>query len=147
ADILPSAVTKPIAIVYDADGKVTDALLGSGASTLCFSNAVFEQVDNFDDEAHLLHALVILNGICAQTSDQLTDMKYRLVRSLGRVLGLDWSQVNVNIFTHNPPFTQDDLNGISVMHPVDSLGCVPISICLPNPDTPKMDDRAAISRL
>jgi hypothetical protein len=31
ADILPSAVNMPVAIVYDADGAVTNALLGQGA--------------------------------------------------------------------------------------------------------------------
>ncbi|MBA3916857.1 MAG: IPT/TIG domain-containing protein, partial [Acidobacteriales bacterium] len=147
ADLLPSAVSKPVGIMYDANGAVTDALLGSGASTLCFSNSAFEQLDNFDDEAHRLHALVIVNGACAQTANQLIDLKYRLVRALGRVLGLDWSQVNVNIFTHNPPWTQADLSGISIMHAVDPINCVPISICFPNADVPKMDDRAAISRL
>jgi hypothetical protein len=30
ADILPGAIDKPLGIVYDADGKVTDALLGLG---------------------------------------------------------------------------------------------------------------------
>jgi len=147
ADILPSAVATPIAIVYDFDGTVTDALLGLGASGSCFTNAVFGDVDNFGTDAHFLHALVIMNGICAQTSSQLTDMKYRLVRVLGRVLGLDWSQANVNVFTRVPPWTQQDLNGLSIMHAVDETGCVPITLCFPNPDQPKMDDRAAISRL
>ena len=74
-------------------------------------------------------------------------MKYRLVRVLGRVLGLDWSQANVNVFTRVPPWTQQDLNGLSIMHAVDETGCVPITLCFPNPDQPKMDDRGAISRL
>ena len=94
ADILPSAVDKPVAIVYDADGTVTNALLGQGAgdASSCFGNAAYGGVDNFSADAHLLHALIILNGICAQTSQQLPDLEYRLVRVLGRVLGLDWSR-------------------------------------------------------
>src|SRR5205807_5876237 len=33
ADILPTAVSTPVGIVYDADGRVTDALLWQGAGT------------------------------------------------------------------------------------------------------------------
>jgi hypothetical protein len=33
------------------------------------------------------------------------------------------------------------------MHATDSISCVPISICYTNPDQPKMDDRASLSRL
>jgi len=96
ADILPTAANKPVGIVYDSDGAVTNALLGSGAGDTfyCFTNAVFGGVDNLSTDAHLLHALVIMNGNCAQTAAQLPDVKYRLVRMLGRVLGLDWSEVD-----------------------------------------------------
>lgn len=147
-DILPAAIDKPIAIIYDIDGTVTDALLGSGAGNTdsCFSNAVFGGVDNFGPDAHFQHALVIVNGNCAQTSSQLTDMKYRLVRVLGRILGLDWSQVNINLF-NGTGWTQADLSGVSIMHAIDPPSCVPITLCFPNADQPKMDDRAAISRL
>jgi len=149
SDILPDAVSKPVAIVYDADGAVTDALLGQGAggSDLCFTNAVFGGLDNFSTDAHLLHALVILNGNCAQLSSQLPDVEYRLVRVLGRVLGLDWSQANVNVMTFNPPPTPEDYAGFTIMHAVENVNCVPISLCYPNADQPKMDDRAALERL
>jgi hypothetical protein len=110
ADILPNAVGTPVGIVYDAHGDVTNALLGQGAGDpgSCFSDAAFGGVDNFSADAHLVHALVVLNGNCAQTSDQLPDVKYRLVRLLGRVLGLDWSQANINVFTRNPSPTSDE---------------------------------------
>ena len=82
SDILPTATSTPVGIVYDADGSVTSALLGQGAgdSSECFYNAAFGGIDNFATNAHFLHALVILNGNCAQTSNQLPDVKYRLVR-------------------------------------------------------------------
>ena len=149
ADILPSATGTPVGIVYDADGSVTDALLGQGAgdASACFSNAVFGGIDNFGSDATFLHALVVMNGNCAQASSQLTDVEYRLVRVLGRVLGLDWSQVNNNVLTHQPPATQDDYAGFPVMHASDPLNCTPISICYSNPYQPKMDDQAALSRL
>ncbi len=91
SDITPSAAD-PVAVVYDEDGSVTDALLGTGASNsaYCASNSAFGGVDNFDVNAQFLHALVILNGNCAQSSSQLPDLQYHLVRVIGRVLGLDW---------------------------------------------------------
>ena len=148
-DIMPGAVDKPVAMVYDADGKVTDALLGqgSGDALYCFSNAVFGGIDNFSSDAHLLHALVIMNGNCAQNSGQLPDVTYRLVRVLGRVLGLDWSQVNVNVDTRQPVPTPDDYAGFPVMHFYDLISCAPISRCYPDADQPKLDDRASLSRL
>src|SRR5581483_2892215 len=150
ADILPSATSKPLAIVYDANGAVTDALLGLGAggSDSCFTNAVFGgDPDNLSSDGHILHALVVVNGNCAQTSAQVPDVQYRLVRVLGRALGLDWSQVNINVITRNPIPTSADYAGFPVMHSQDSQACVPISICYSNADQPKTDDQAAISRL
>jgi len=148
-DIAPTATDKPIAIVYDADGSVTDALMGQGASSPanCFTggvpldgNAVFGGPDNFSTDAHLAHALVVINGQCTQNSQQLPDLEYRLVRVLGQVLGLDWSQANLD------PGPGDDA-GFPVMHGYDPVSCVPISSCYSQADQPKMDDIAAISRL
>jgi hypothetical protein len=148
-DILPSAKSFPVAIVYDADGAVTNALLGQGAGAAgsCFSNAAYGGADSFSTDGHLQHALVILNGICAQTSSQLPDVEYRLVRVLGGVLGLGWSQLNDNVFTRSPGPTTADYAGLTIMHAVDPISCVPISLCYSNADQPKLDDRAALSRL
>ncbi|MGA8733532.1 MAG: IPT/TIG domain-containing protein [Terriglobales bacterium] len=153
ADIMPTATGTPVGIVYDADGTVTDALLGQGAgdASECFGNAVYGGVDNFGVQAFFLHALVVINGNCVvQLPDP--DVEYRLVRILGRVLGLGWSQMNLNVQTGNPRPTADDYVGFSIMHAVDSPSCVPISSCYSNggkvnPYQPKMDDQAALSRL
>ena len=154
ADILPSATGSPVGIVYDFDGAVTDALLGSGASNsaYCATNSVFGGVDNLGTTAQFLHALIILNGICAQTSSQLPDLQYHLVRVIGRVLGLDWSQANLNVITRNPPPLATDYAGFPVMHQTDPVSCLPVAICYSNhgavdPSLPKMDDQAALSRL
>ncbi len=90
---------KPLAIVYDADGRITDALMGAGAGAteLCNTNSIYAEPDRFLDDAHVGHALIILNGNCAKTSGQLAILKYRLVRALGHVLGLDYSQLNDNV--------------------------------------------------
>lgn len=147
ADIRPSATATPVALVYDADGAVTDALMGTGASTDCFTNAAFGGADSFTIDGHFAHALVILDGKCAKTAASLPDLKYRLVRVLGQVFGLGWSQLNLNVTTNSPPPTTDDRAGLPAMHAQDLPSCVPISACYPNADQPKMDDRAALSRL
>ncbi len=154
ADIMPSAVGTPVGVVYDYDGTVTDALLGQGAgdASECFGNAVYGGLDNFAASANFLHALVVINGVCLVTSTQQPDVEYRLVRVLGRVFGLNWSQVNLNVITGNPPPMLDDYTGFTIMHAVDPISCVPISLCysdggLVNPYLPKMDDQAALSSL
>jgi hypothetical protein len=147
ADILPSATDKPVAIVYDADGQVTEALLGTGASGVCFSTTAFGGVDAFSVDGHLAHALAAINGTCVQTSADLADPKYALVRTLGQILGVGWSQLNLNVITASPSPTADDKAGFPLMHPMDPQVCGPISLCYPNADQLRMDDRAALGRL
>jgi hypothetical protein len=149
ADITSSAVSTPVGIVYDEDGSVTDALLGVGAGGLadCFTNAVYGGPDNFSADGNIAHALVIINGICAATSAQLPDVQYRLVRVIGRILGLGWSQANVNVLTRIPVPTSADSAGFPVMHFSDPISCVPISLCYIIPAIPKMDDSNAMARL
>ena len=120
-DIQPSAVGTPVGIAYDYDGTVTDALLGTGAgsSSQCFFNAAFGGIDNSSSSATLQHALVVLNGQCALQSSQLAEVEYRLVRVLGSVLGVGWSQVNPNVISGTPKPTSDDLAGFPVMHYLD----------------------------
>jgi hypothetical protein len=154
ADILPGATGPPVGVVYDFDGAVTDALLGAGASdsAYCASNSVFGGVDNLGTSAQFLHALIVMNGICAQTSAQVPDLQYHLVRVIGRVLGLDWSQASLNVITQNPPAVAADYAGFPVMHQIDPVSCLPVAVCYSNhgavdPSLPKTDDWAALSRL
>jgi len=149
ADIAPSATQTPVGIVYDYDGSVTDALLGADAGdpSQCFWNAVYGGADNFGAGANFLHALVVINGQCALQSSQLTDVEYRLVRVLGSVIGMGWSQMNLNVITGNPTPTADDYAGFPVMHFTDPVTCVPISVCYANPYLLASDDMAALSRL
>jgi hypothetical protein len=149
ADIQSTATGTPVGIVYDSDGSVTSALLGSGAgnSSECFYNAVFGGDDNYGAFATYQHALIVINGQCAQQSSQLPDVEYRLVRVIGGVLGLGWSQVNPNVLNLNPRPTSGDYAGFPVMHSVDPLNCIPITICYVNPYQLAMDDVASVSRL
>jgi hypothetical protein len=148
-DITSSATQTPLGIVYDYDGSVTNALLGAGAGdpSQCFGNAVYGGVDNFSSGANFLHALVVINGQCALQPSQLTDVEYRLVRVLGSVIGLGWSQMNLNAITGNPTPTPDDFAGFPVMHFIDLPSCVPITVCYANPYQLASDDVAALSRL
>jgi hypothetical protein len=149
ADIQPSATGTPVGVVYDSDGTVTDALIGSGAggTSQCFFNAAYGGDDNFGTFATYQHALIVINGRCALQSSQLTDVEYRLVRVIGEVLGLGWSQVNPNVLTGSPPPTPADFAGFPVMHETDPLNCVPITLCYLNPYQLAMDDDASLSRL
>jgi len=149
ADITSSATSTPVGIVYDYDGTVTDAVLGEGAGTLdeCFTNAVYGGPDNFSAGGNIVHALVVINGICAATNAQLPDVQYRLVRILGRTIGLGWSQANLNVLTRKPPPTSADYEGFPVMHFSDPISCVPISACYTDAAVPKMDDMDALARL
>jgi hypothetical protein len=149
ADITPSATSTPVGIVYDYDGTVTDALLGQGAGDLadCFTNAAYGGPDNFSVTGNIVHALVVINGVCATTSAQLPDVQYRLTRVLGRIVGLGWSQANLNVLTQQPLPTSADFAGFPLMHFSDPISCVPISVCYPNSATPKMDDINSLMQL
>ena len=158
ADITPQATGTPLGIVYDYDGSVTDVLLGEGAgdSDECFYNAVYGGPDNFSVSGNIVHAVAVINGVCATTSSQLPDVQYRLVRVLGHIFGLAWSQANDNVLTHNPYPTTADYAGFPVMHFMDPVNCIPISICyggifegaLGNfATTPALDDATALARL
>ncbi len=149
ADIQPTATGTPVGVVYDYDGSVTDALIGSGAgnASQCFFNAVFGGDDNYGDLATYQHALIVINGQCALQTSQLTDVEYRLVRVIGGVLGVGWSQVNPNVLSGTPPPTSGDYAGFPVMHFTDPLVCVPITICYANPYQLALDDIASVSRL
>ena len=149
ADIQSTATGTPIGIVYDYDGSVTDALIGSGAgnSSECFTNAVFGGADNYGVFATYQHALIVINGQCALQSSQLKDVEYRLVRVIGSVLGVGWSQVNPNVLTRTPVPTSDDYAGFPVMHATDPLNCTPITVCYAKPYQLAMDDAASLSRL
>jgi len=149
ADITSSATGTPLGIVYDYDGTVTDALLGDGAGDVsdCFTNAVYGGPDNFSASGNIVHAVAVINGVCASSNAQLPDVQYRLVRVLGRIFGLAWSQANDNVLTGKPSPSQADYAGFPVMHFLDPVNCVPITRCYPNPALPKMDDVTALARL
>ena len=148
ADIQPTATSKPVAVVYDADGSVIDAIYGTGASSplACQNNAVLVSVDNLEITGNIVHALVLVNGLCATNAVQIANLQYQLIRGFGRVLGLDWSQTNEEMFV-NDQITANGLVGWPIMHPIERLCNGSSGQCMPSPTQLRTDDIAALNRL
>jgi hypothetical protein len=147
ADIQSTATTKPVAIVLDADGSVIDAFLGAGASSAatCQQNGVITMVDNLATSGNIAHALMLVNGLCATTTTQIAVLQYQLVRAFGRVLGLDWSQANEEMFPSQ--ITTQGLAGWPILHPIEHLCNATGVACIPNGTQLRMDDIAALNRV
>jgi hypothetical protein len=146
ADVTPSASNYPLGILYDADGSVTNAIFGAGAAdpTSCQNNGVMTWLDNIRPDATIAHAIILLNGLCAATPDQLAMMSYELERAFGRVLGLDYAQVNPGALSNGEA---NGLLGWPVMQPISGLCSSGGGICIPNPSVLRYDDIAALNRI
>ncbi len=145
-----SYTQKQVAVVFDADGTITDLLLGSGASapSNCRQNAVTEDVDLFIQPGAIAHAIVVLNGLCVGSApEQLLQMRYQLMRVFGRVLGIGWSQLNDNVFTGAPQPTYQQQLHWPIMHPIDIVCGTYTYQCLPNAFALRDDDRTAVRLL
>ena len=95
SDAAPSSAL-PLAIVYDADGAVLDKVFGDYTSdpSNCQYNGVMAWIDRFNPDATIGHAVMVLNGRCAVTSNLVSMMQFQLARAFGKILGLGYSQVN-----------------------------------------------------
>ncbi len=146
ADVTPSAAGYPLGIIYDADGSVIDAVFGTGASDpiSCQNNGVFTWLDNVNPDATIAHGIILLNGRCATNTNLLTMMSYQLERAFGRILGLDYAQVNPGALTNGEP---DGTLGWPVMQPLGGV-CGPSGgNCIPDPGVLRADDIAALNRM
>jgi hypothetical protein len=143
-------LAKPIAVVYDTDGSMTELLLGSGASdpSACRHNAVTESVDGFGQNGTIEHAVIVLNGRCVGAEpEQMLQMQYQLERVFGRVVGLAWAQVNDDVFTGVTPATAGQLANWPVMHPIDVI-CGPYTYqCMQEPFQLRPDDESSLALL
>lgn len=142
-----NAAAIPIAVIYDADGSITETLLGAGSSdpSECRQYGVTESVDAFDPAGYILHAVIVVNGRCTGAAPQLQlQLQYELERVFGRVLGLAWSQTNDNVFTGTPtPTYAEELNW-PIMHPIDIVCGTFTYQCLAYPFQLRPDDVAAM---
>ncbi|MGC1423805.1 MAG: IPT/TIG domain-containing protein [Terracidiphilus sp.] len=146
SDVAPSASSYPLAVIYDADGSVINGLFGAGASdpTSCQNNGVFTWLDNIQADATIAHAVILLNGLCGTNSNLVAMMQYELERAFGRVLGLDYAQVNPRALSDG------ELNGTlgwPIMHPMSGFCGAAGGICLPDPSELRYDDIATLNRI
>ncbi len=146
-DVAPSATTTPVAVVFDSDGAVIDALEGSGASqpTSCQLNGVLYWIDNMTADANFAHGVIVVNGRCATSASLLQMMSYQLERAFGRILGLDYSQVNDDALRNS-----SEVNGPlgwPIMEPANYECGASGGSCIPNPTQIRYDDVAALSRM
>lgn len=146
SDVAPSATNYPLAVVYDYGGSVIDAIYGSGTSepSTCQDNGVYVVLDNIGTDAAIAHALILLNGRCTSTANQIEMMSYEIERAFGRVLGLDYSQVNPDALTD---VVAGGTQGWPVMQPLSGV-CGPSGgECIPDPNVLRWDDIAALNRI
>ena len=146
ADVAPSATGYPLGVIYDADGSVIDAVFGktTSAPDSCQNNGVFVWMDNLNTDATIAHAVIILNGLCATTPMMLTMMSYEIERAFGRVLGLDYAQVNPGAYENGEP---GGTLGWPVMQPLSGI-CGPVGgECIPFENVLRYDDIAALNRI
>ncbi|MGB0066050.1 MAG: IPT/TIG domain-containing protein [Terracidiphilus sp.] len=146
SDLTPSATNYPLAVIYDQDGSVIDALFGEDTSqpTACQNNAVYVWLDNINPDATAAHGVIVLNGRCATTSDMIEMMSFELERAFGRILGLDFSQVNPGADANGEP---NGTLGWPVMQPMSGACGSTGGACIPNPTVLRFDDIAALNRL
>lgn len=151
ADVTPSATNYPLGVIYDADGSVINAIFGAATSTpaTCQDNGVYVWMDNLNTDATIAHAIIILNGLCATTPAMLTMMSYEIERAFGRVLDLDYAQVNpgaANLGAGGNGEVNGEL-GWPVMQPLSGVCGGSGGYCIPNPNVLRYDDIAALNRI
>jgi hypothetical protein len=145
ADVTPSATGYPLGIIFDADGSVIDALFGAGSSlsTSCQNNGVLFWLDSINPNATIAHGILLLNGLCATTPEQLEMMSFQLQRAFGRILGLDYAQVSTGTESIQP----NALFGWPVMQPSSGDCGTSGGLCIPDPTLLRWDDVAALNRI
>jgi len=146
SDVTAAATKYPVAVIFDADGTVIDGIFGAYTSEpdTCQNNGVLAWLDNINPDAAIAHAVILVNGRCATNDNLMNMMSYELERAFGRILGLDYAQVNPGAFQNGEPGGTD---GWPVMQP-DSGLCGPSGgLCIPNPGALRFDDIAALNRI
>jgi len=145
-DVAASATGYPLAVVFDSDGSVIDALLGAAASDplSCNTNGVLAWTDNVRTDATVAHAVILLNGRCTSTANRLQMMNFLIERAFGLVLGLGHSQVFPDALIN---WRQDEAQAWPVMQPGSGACNSSGGRCIPNATTLQPDDVAELNRL
>jgi len=145
-DVTSSSTNLPVAVIYDYDGSVIDAIYGdtTSAPNACQNNGVFFWIDNFNRDATITHAVILLNGLCATSPAMLDMMSFEIERAFGSILGLGFSQVNSDALTSSDP---EGAEAWPVMQPRSGACGSAGGDCIPNPTALSLDDIAALNRL
>lgn len=145
-DVTPSATGYPVGVIYDEDGSVIDAIYGTGTSmpSSCQNNSVFVWMDNINPDTTIAHGMIILNGRCATSSNLITMMNFELERAFGRILGLDFAQVNPGAQQNGEA---GGTMGWPVMQPLSGECSSGGGACIPNQTLLRVDDIAALNRI
>ena len=146
ADVTPSATSFPVAVIFDADGSIINAIYGQYSSEpdSCQNNGVFFWIDGTNPDATFSHGVILLNGLCATNASRLDMMSFELERAFGRLLGLDFAQVNPGALTNGEI---DGTLGWPIMQPYSGVCTNSGGDCVPDPTVLRWDDIAALNRL
>jgi len=145
-DVTPQATGYPVGVIFDANGSVIDAIFGTGTSTpsACQYNSVYVWMDNINADTTIAHGIILLNGRCATSANLLAMMSFELERAFGRILGLDFAQVNPGALQNGEA---GGTMGWPVMQPQSGTCGSTGGICIPNPSVLRVDDIAALNRI
>ena len=145
--VAPAPTNTQNVVVYDADGSITNAILGAGQNTMVIGFAGAVCISTAPSN-RLTRGRAVLNGRFIDGLPLPPDLpsdKYQevFVHEFGHLIGLDHSQINMEIFKGQND--TDTLCGIPLMFPVlfrnvgsrTALGCLPLAA----------DDEAWVSSL
>jgi len=146
SDVAATATAYPVGVLFDADGSVIDAVLGSQTSdpASCATTGVVVWTDNIRTDATLAHAVIVLNGRCTDTDNRLKMMNFLLERAFGLVLGLGHAQVYPHALTE---MRTDEGWAWPVMQPQSGSCGQAGGSCIPTAGILKYDDIAELNRL
>ncbi len=146
ADVASSATSYPLGVIFDSDGSVINKVLGADSSDAsnCENTGVVVWTDNIQPNATVAHAIMILNGLCTATAQQLEMMNFLIERAFGQILGLGFSQVY--------PYAETDDNAAEfqawpIMQPGAGVCGSSGGNCIFSPSTLQYDDIASLNRL
>lgn len=145
SDVAPTATAYPVGVVFDADGSVMNELFNADVSdpASCEFSGVTVWTDNYQPDATVAHAIILVNGRCADTPNHIEMLSFLLERAFGQVLGLGFSQVDAGSL----PSGMWDRSSMPVMQPYAG-DCGPLGgACIPNPTQLSFDDIAALNRI